>query len=269
MSEKRLGKEQYQDSSRFNARVYLNHKFRTNKYLWPLWVFDQFEKPESCRVLELGSGTGILWTVNAERIPGKWEVILSDYSQGMLDEACKNLSAIGREFEYKIINAEDIKMPDESFDIVIANHMLYHMSDREKALSEIKRVLKEDGVFYASTASVMNSHELWKLMKEFKHIHNQDSDLESVVQNFSLENGEEQLKKVFTDVELRNYANSLEITEVDAIVNYFLSLNDIKDGEVSLEESRVPEFREFIMEKMKLSGKISATSNSGMFICRK
>lgn len=267
MSEKRLGKEQYQDSSRFNARVYLNHKFRTNKYPWPLWVFDQFEKQEGCRVLELGSGTGMLWTVNAERIPKDWEVILSDYSQGMLDETRRNLSAIEMKFEYKIINAEDIKMPDESFDIVIANHMLYHVSDREKALSEIKRVLKKNGVFYASTASVMNSHELWKLMKEFNHMHNQDS--ESVVKNFSLENGEEQLKKVFTDVELRNYANSLEITEVDAIVNYFLSLNDIKDGEVPLEQSRVSEFREFILEKMKPSGKISATSNSGMFICRK
>lgn len=269
MGEKRLGKEQYQDSSRFNARIYLNHKFRTNKYPWPLWVFDQFEKPEGCRVLELGSGTGMLWTVNAERIPENWEVILSDYSQGMLDETRRNLSAIERKFEYKIINAEDIKMPDESFDMVIANHMLYHVPDREKAFSQIKRVLKKNGVLYASTASVMNSHELWKLMREFNHVQNQDSDSESVVRNFSLENGEEQLKKVFTDVELRNFPNSLEITEAEAIVNYFLSLNDIQDGEVLLEESRASEFREFVLEKMKTSGKISATSNSGMFICRK
>ncbi len=63
------GQAQYQDASRYNARVALHARFATNPRPWPAWVFDQLEELEGRRVLELGCGTGMLWQVNARASP--------------------------------------------------------------------------------------------------------------------------------------------------------------------------------------------------------
>jgi ubiquinone/menaquinone biosynthesis C-methylase UbiE len=38
-----------------------------------------------------------------------------------------------------------IEYPDESFDIILCNHVLEHVSDDKKAIGEFCRVLKRDG----------------------------------------------------------------------------------------------------------------------------
>jgi len=265
---RQLGEQQYADAANFNARIYLNSKFKTNPYPWPAWVFDQIEKQDYCRVLELGCGTGLLWQVNTKRIPAFWEILLSDYSQGMLADTQKNLSNIDRKFSYQVINVEDIGLPDHSFDILIANNMLYHISNREKAFQEIKRVLKESGVFYAATASENNTYELRLLLREFKKNQPSSAPAPSVVSNFSLENGADQLQKFFPNLEMRRYDDSLVITEATAIVNYFLSLNDIYEGKIILPEDQIEQFRNFISKKIADNGNISVAKSSGIFICK-
>jgi SAM-dependent methyltransferase len=53
--------------------------------------------------------------------------------------------------EIKRIDVMDISLPDESFDTVICNHVLEHVLDPKKALSEIKRVLKTKGYLILQT----------------------------------------------------------------------------------------------------------------------
>lgn len=53
--------------------------------------------------------------------------------------------------ETRKIDITDIPFEDGSFDFAIANHMLYHVPDLDKAIGEVHRVLKPDGVFYATT----------------------------------------------------------------------------------------------------------------------
>ena len=50
-----------------------------------------------------------------------------------------------RDAEFAVMDAQAIEAEDSSFDLVIANHILYHVPDRRKALSEIHRVLKIGG----------------------------------------------------------------------------------------------------------------------------
>jgi ubiquinone/menaquinone biosynthesis C-methylase UbiE len=259
-----LGKEQYVNADKFNARIYLNTKFRTNQYPWPAWVFDQFEKQENLKILELGCGNGLLWMVNARRVPNTWEITLSDYSRGMLDDAQKNLADIGLNLKFMVISAEDINLSDKSFDLVIANHMLYHITNRKKALSDIRRVLKNDGVFYATTVSIKNMHELRTLAESFI-----DNPIPTVVSEFSLENGKEQLENYFSNIEIRKYDDSLEITEANAIVNYFLSFNGMTEGKIILKEEQIDEFSQYIAKKIENQGKIFVSKDTGIFICRK
>ena len=79
--------EQYQDAGNLNARIRLHIEFSTNKYGWFPWVFDRYDLPEKCRILELGCGPGDLWGENMHRISPGWEITLSDFSPGMLEKA--------------------------------------------------------------------------------------------------------------------------------------------------------------------------------------
>ena len=140
MDEQEYLAEQYKNGSNLDARMRLHRNFSTNEYGWHRWVFDQFSLPERCRILELGCGIGELWVENMTRIPEGWEIILTDFSAGMLKQAEERLSP-HRHFQFEVVDAQATPLPFESgsFDAVIANHMLYHLSDRRAALSDSTR----------------------------------------------------------------------------------------------------------------------------------
>ena len=71
-----------------------------------------------------------------DRIPPEWTIVLSDISPGMLDAAWRNLVVTGRAFKFEEIDARSIPYADESFDAVIANHILYHVPARPEVRRE-------------------------------------------------------------------------------------------------------------------------------------
>src|SRR5438034_9612344 len=85
--------DQYKNAQNLNARVMLHARFSTNKYGWHRWIFDHFTLPQGARVLELGTGPGYLWSSNRDRIPQHWNITVSDFSSGMLEEARRNLAS--------------------------------------------------------------------------------------------------------------------------------------------------------------------------------
>jgi ubiquinone/menaquinone biosynthesis C-methylase UbiE len=124
-----LDKSQYSSSKKYEARIYLSRKFKTNPKSKYEWIFDHFPKNENLNILELGCGTGLFWLANRNSIVRSWSVTLSDYSEGMLESAHNSLSRLNFNFQYEIINAEDIKYPENTFDIILANNMLYHIQN--------------------------------------------------------------------------------------------------------------------------------------------
>ena len=131
-----LKTDQYRDSSNLDARVVIHQRFSTNSYGWFKWVFDTLlTLPDNAKILELGCGHALLWKENVNRIPAGWNITLSDLSSGMLDAAWRNLVVTGRAFKFEEIDAQSIPYENETFDVVIANHMLYHVPDRPKAIA--------------------------------------------------------------------------------------------------------------------------------------
>src|SRR6266581_3620226 len=113
--------DQYNNAQKLKARIQLHIRFGTNTYPWQRWVFDQFKIPPQARVLEIGCGPGELWRRNLERIPEQWEITLSDFSAGMLQEARQNLDNSGRDFTFEVFDVQSIPYEDARFDAVIAN----------------------------------------------------------------------------------------------------------------------------------------------------
>ncbi|MFD0676455.1 MULTISPECIES: class I SAM-dependent methyltransferase [unclassified Paenibacillus] len=269
MNNEGLKDQQYSNSDKFNARIRLHAAFSTNPYPWPFWVMDQIEQAQPAKVLELGGGNGLLWMANASKIPSHWDITVSDYSEGMLNDARNNLSVLNNELKFEVMNAENINYPDHTFDIIIANHMLYHVDSREKALLEIRRVLKPSGIFYATTVGSNNMLEMKQLVKEFDPNSEYEQVLGAIEANFSLDNGKKQLLSFFADVSIVQYEDALLITESDALVDYVLSCNGLAGGKTVLDPLKAESFRAFINAKMdEHGGKLHITKESGMFVSR-
>ncbi len=251
-------RKQYQDASNLNARIRLHQEFSTNPQNWQHWLFDRFAFTPNCRVLELGCGAGTLWIENTARIPADAQIILSDLSEGMVAQAHAGLQAGYANLQFKTIDAQEIPFEDGGFDIVIASSMLYHVSDLEKALGEIRRVLKPGGHLYASTAGQNHLKEMHELVARF------DPQLAAwgslPADSFTLENGAARLGVFFSRITRLDYPNALEVTDAEALVAYLLS------GRIHMEGERKAEFARFVQQTLADHGGIfHVTIEGGVF----
>ena len=253
-----LKTDQYRDSTNLDARVVIHQRFSINAYGWFKWVFDSLRKlPEQARILELGCGNGLLWRENIGRIPPGWKVILSDLSPGMLDTAWRSLVVTGRPFRFEEIDAQSIPYGDETFDAVIANHILYHVPDRPKAVAEIRRVLKPGGRLIATTVGQNHLKEMTEWYARVKA----DGRWEPVTNPFTLENGLEQLKPFFSDVKVSRYDDHLQVTEIEPIIAYIRSGIRAQD----LVEAELARLQDDLERELQEKNRIFISKDSGSF----
>ena len=224
--------DQYGDSSNLRSRIGIYERFGTERYPWLSWAFDHLDLPPKGRVLELGCGTGSLWLENMQKVPTGWDITLSDMSPGMLMDARTNLSGSLQEFRFELIDAQSIAHDDDTFDGIIANHMLYHMPDLDGALSEVRRVLRPGGRLYATTHGHHHMREMVDLVREVvpEYPVFQDTDV------FGLETGMEKLSRWFPEVELIRRDGHLRVTESQPLIEYVLSTRQSGLVKARLEE---------------------------------
>ncbi len=221
-----LRADQYQDATKFNARVELHKRFSTNQQGWLRWVFEQLDLPAQCAILEIGCGPGYVWQENAEHIPAGWQITLADFSPGMLDEARRNLQAVGHPFAFEVADVQNLPFAAAHFDAVIANHMLYHVPSRERAYAAIKRVLRPGGRFFAATNGEAHLHEIHALVE--RHDLGTAAWGGPSTGTFLLENGGAEIARWFEGVELRRYPDGLIVPEAEPIVAFILSTADTR-----------------------------------------
>jgi ubiquinone/menaquinone biosynthesis C-methylase UbiE len=251
---------QYKDATNLDARVELHRRFSVNKYGLHRWVFDHFALDAGSQLLELGCGPGGLWRSNRERIPASWQITLTDFSPGMLQQARQRLGE--ERFAYAVADAQSLPFAEASFGAVIANHMLYHIPDLPRALGEVRRVLRPSGRVYATTIGREHMRELdelvWKRWPDspWKRLGESAS--------FTLENGEAQLAPFFARVTLDTYPDALEVTEAEPLAAYAFSgrLGSLLTAE--MRES----FTDLIRQELAARGTIHITSAAGLFEAR-
>jgi ubiquinone/menaquinone biosynthesis C-methylase UbiE len=246
--------EQYRNDANLTARINLHRRFSTSPISWNRWVFDQMRLPVGARVLELGAGTGVLWGENRDRLPAGLELVVTDSSEGMLRAAREQLDGVpGVEFQQ--MDAARIPDGDWTFDVVIANHMLYHVPDRAAVFSEVVRVLRPSGRLYAATNGASHMEELDDLIGK-----PEKRELISTT-TFSLESGAEQLAPFFGSVELKRHQNPLAVTDTSAVMAYVRSLP------WDLSEHELDRIAEAIDRVIAANGAFRITRDSGMFLC--
>ena len=137
-----LLKTQYQNADKLSVRQSI-YRYSTNSEPFWKWVAKYYPiKPEN-KILEVGCGNGIFWLETLNLFPNNIQVTLTDFSDGMLNEAKKNLFSLPN-ITFEVADVERLPYEKNYFDVVISHCMLYHANSTEKALSEITRVLKPE-----------------------------------------------------------------------------------------------------------------------------
>ena len=93
------------------------------------------------RVLECACGTGAISIFIA---PVCKELIVSDYSVGMLKQAKKKLKNYDN-IDYRRVDITNIEAEDNSFDVVVAGNVIHLLPDPQRAMNELTRVCKDGG----------------------------------------------------------------------------------------------------------------------------
>jgi len=256
---------QYATAANLNSRVALHQMFSTNKLGWNQWVFQNYALQPGQKILELGCGSGGIWAGRAAQMP-EVSLVLSDFSEGMLQEAKENLCGMP-DVEFMVIDAQDIPFADMDFDIVIANHMLYHVPDIGRALGEIARVLKPGGTLYATTLGAENFKEMFALLHAFDpaFVFGQ----KALTDAFGLETGEAQLRGHFAGVEIRRHPDSLHVTQAQPLVDYVQSLMGFGNVGNIIQGAKAAQFGQYVEEIIVRDGAIDISKDAGMFIARK
>ena len=252
-------REQYKSDKNLNIRSNL-HSYNINKIDFDKWCFNQIKFPESGKVLELGCGTGKLWLKNKENINNSLNITLSDFSKSMLKIAKDKLKEVEYNFKYEEINVESIPYEDNSFDVVIAEHMIYFAPNIEKALLEIRRILKPGGVLYVTANSCETMAELNKLAEKFDSSLGIDNNGYST--RFELENGEGILKKYFNKVDAEILEGKIIVDDPEPVVSYKASTIQ---GSPILIGDKKKAFTKYLKDYIKENGNISITTKTCMF----
>ena len=96
------------------------------------------------RVLDVGCGTGVVTRLAAEQVGGEGTAAGLDINPGMLAVA-KSVTPSELGIEWYEASADAIPLPDKTFDVVLCQLSLQFVSDRNKALQEMYRVLAPGG----------------------------------------------------------------------------------------------------------------------------
>src|SRR3712207_3862857 len=108
------------------------------------------------RVLDLGAGTGDPTLLAARRVGPGGTVLATDISASMLDLAREAAGADGLDnVQTRVMDAQRLELDSGSFDAAIARFSLQFIPDVQRALAEVRRVLKPGGRFAAVVFSAV------------------------------------------------------------------------------------------------------------------
>ena len=198
---------------------------------------------------------------NKEKIPEQLHVVLSDISEGMLRDTRRMIHSNiqNARFDFQVFDCERIPYPNDSFDLIIANHVLFYCKHLTDVFQEIARVLKPNGVFICSTYGSEHMKEINELVSEF------DDRIilsaERLFERFGKENGADLLAPYFHNITWLPYEDSLYVTEPETLISYVLSCHGNQNQYII---DHYKEFRNYVRKKTEHGFNI--TKDAGIFI---
>jgi SAM-dependent methyltransferase len=134
-------------------------------------------------------------------------------------------------------DAQVLPFPDHRFDVVMANHMLYHVPDIDATITEFRRVLKPGGVVMVATNSQQSMPELQVLMRRAIILLTRASGAQvqapmPASDLFALENGARHLARYFYAVMRNDLPSVLLFQEIEPVMAYLESTRAMREPQL-------------------------------------
>jgi SAM-dependent methyltransferase len=175
---------------------------------------------EPARVLEIGPGPGEFAARVRDEVGA--EVVAVDVSPRLVE------LVRARGIEAHVGDAQRLPFPPASFAAAVANWVLYHLTELDRALAELTRVLKPGGRLVAATNAADHLVELWSLV-------GRDETL-----SFGAENGGDVLARRFARVERRDVQGEVVFPTREALVGYLGAFAELAGEDLGARLPEVP-----------------------------
>ncbi len=178
----------------------------------------------------------------------------------MLRDTRRAIGSNDGRFSFETLDCHKLPYEDHSFDLVIANHVLFYCKNIPQVCKEVRRVLKKGGKFLCSTYGNNHMKEVSQLVQNF------DERIilaaEDLYERFGRENGRDILAPYFSQIQWIQYEDSLLVPDPEPLISYILSCHGNQNQYIL---DHYKEFRSFV--KKRTTYGFSITKDAGIFLC--
>lgn len=222
--------QQYATTEAWQIRIETHQKYSFPKIDFPTWTMNLVQLRGDESILDVGCGPGQYYSFLREHYPNVTYTGL-DYSFAMIADHPGSDTLVRGKMDH-------LPFADDSFDVVMANHVLYFAPDVEQAIVEMQRVLKPGGVFVAATSSIQTMPQFRELFRRAillvspPGVSRDVSVPEGLHRRFSLENGSRMLSKHYYAVVRHDLPGAFVFSQVDPILDYLESTRSVREQQL-------------------------------------
>lgn len=134
----------------FRSYAALDKSSRIRKAEKIVKVLSKYKNVKKCKILDIGCGSGYLGSILHKKSKQYIGIDFADERKV-------------RGFNFMRTDALNVPLKDNSFDIIVCNHVIEHVTSQKKLLQEISRLLKKDGICYMTCPN-----RLWPMEPHLK-----------------------------------------------------------------------------------------------------
>lgn len=256
-------KRQYAREDNLAIRSRTHQLYTEPKHDFIAWVLSHIDWHGGETVLDIGCGSGNYSEAVRAHVG---HYVAGDFSFGML------AGLRFAQLERVNLNAERLPYASNSADSILANHMIYHIMNKEMAVNDFRRVLRPGGTLLAATNSRHSMAELGALMQSASEKFGvQLHQMGSSAASFSLENGAAILDTAFEHVECDILDATFVFPDAQPVIDY---LGTTKERHIDqfppgvTWDDLTAVLTALVQAEIDANGAFCVNKQTGVFVCK-
>lgn len=265
-----LKKKQYNTTKYLEARIKI-HQFTKNTIGFHEWIFNQYDLSEfekdnrQIKVLDVGCGTGVFWKKNIKNFEKyNLDITFTDATEAMVEKEKINTEELKAKKIFEIADVDDLRKYKNQFDIVLCHNVLYHASNKDKSIENLKNCLNDNKTSFCSITTNSEKHMLnvytigRKLDKNFP--------TDRIIDTFTEEIADKMLPNHFK-IEKIIEEEELRVTDWEILMGFVAS--GVEPRGIELVDNFWDEYKKIYDEELERNGYFKIMKRSPLYLCRK